>query len=175
MNFVVIFFLQNRENVFSLRNCLNSCFEITQDVTLRLPDKWFLCYFRHILFLQISWGHTLDGSLLCLFTRLGFNNFRFVSSAEWNPAELILWFITHYPSSVHYLSTSHIFLFFSKTAGWIIFKLDWDVPWVDFYQVCSLGGATIIFWFCYNYYIVIIFKENLQKNLLFQNSLTNFF
>ena len=50
-------------------------------------------------------------------------------------------------------STIHIFDFFSKTVGRILFKLGGDVPWVDVYQVCSLGGAAIIFRFFTNFFL----------------------
>ena len=45
------------------------------------------------------------------------------------------------------LSIRRQFTFFDifKTAGQILFNLSGDVQWVGHYQLCSLGGAVVIF------------------------------
>ena len=67
-------------------------------------------------------------------------------------------------SVVHFLE---FFYFFSKTVGRILVKLGGDVPWVDVYQVCSVGGAGSIFSLCTKGFLH--FVERIFKNLLLRN------
>ena len=125
--------------------------------------------------LQTCWGCTLGGCLLSLFTRwrchhfLIFyeflcsffgeilknllrnrqaNLFEITQEHSWGGLNLNLFTrgrCNFFQFFNEFLCVFAIFVFFSETAGWIIFKPGGDVAWVNVYQVCSLGGAAVIF------------------------------
>ena len=56
-----------------------------------------------------------------------------------------------------------IFDFFSKMVSQIHFKLGWGVPWVGFYQVCSIDYSSMIFGF----FVIFLYisGEDLKKTI----------